>query len=257
MQAALNQLLSAQIFGLFLVFARVGAAFIMLPGFGEAYVTPRIRLLMAFAVTFAMAPALAPHLPALPAEPMQLVLLLGEEIAIGIFLGLTARLMLASLQTAGMIIGLQTSLANAFAFDPAFQQQGAVTSSWLAAIGLVLIFVTDLHHLMLRAIADSYVAFPPGLVPSMGDIAETGTRIVSASFRIGVQMSAPFLAFGFIFFLAVGLLSRLMPQVQIFFIAMPAQIMLGLVILAATVTVSMTLFLDNFEASLLDFTQTR
>ncbi len=257
MQAALNQLLSAQIFGLFLVFARVGAAFVVLPGFGEAYVTPRIRLLLAAAISFAMAPAVAARLPALPAEPVQLLLLLGEEIGIGLFLGMVARLMLASLQTAGMIIGLQTSLANAFAFDPAFQQQGAVTSAWLAVLGLVLIFVTDLHHLMLRAIADSYVAFPPGVMPSMGDIAESGTRIVSASFRIGVQMSAPFLAFGFIFFLAVGLLSRLMPQVQIFFIAMPAQIILGLVILAATITVSMTLFLENFEASLIDFTQTR
>lgn len=257
MQAALEQILSAQIFGLFLVFARVGSAFIVLPGFGEAYVTPRIRLLLAGAISFAMAPAVADRLPGLPAEPLQLLLLLGEEIAIGLFLGMTTRLMLAALQTAGMIIGLQTSLANSFAFDPAFQQQGAVTGAWLAMIGLVLIFVTDLHHLMLRAIADSYVVFRPGEMPAMGDVAESATRLVSASFRIGVQMSAPFLAFGFIFFMALGLLARLMPQVQIFFIAMPLQIILGLVILAATLTVGMTVFLDSFEATLVDFTQTR
>lgn len=257
MQAALEQILSAQIFGLFLVFARVGSAFIVLPGFGEAYVTPRIRLLLAGAISFAMAPAVADRLPGLPAEPLQLLLLLGEEIAIGLFLGMTTRLMLAALQTAGMIIGLQTSLANSFAFDPAFQQQGAVTGAWLAMIGLVLIFVTDLHHLMLRAIADSYVVFRPGEMPPMGDVAESVTRLVSASFRIGVQMSAPFLAFGFIFFMALGLLARLMPQVQIFFIAMPLQIILGLVILAATLTVGMTVFLDSFEATLVDFTQTR
>jgi flagellar biosynthesis protein FliR len=254
-QAALNELLSAQIFGLFLVFARVGSAFVVLPGFGEAYVTPRIRLLLAVAVSFAMAPAVASRLPGLPSEPAQLLLLLGEEIGIGLFLGMIARLMLAALQVAGMIIGLQTSLANAFAFDPAFQQQGAVTSAWLAVIGLVLIFVTDLHHLMLRAIADSYVAFPAGALPPIGDMAEAVTRVVSASFKIGVQMAAPFLAFGFIFFLAVGLLSRLMPQVQIFFIAMPAQIILGLAILVATLTIAMTVFLDGFEATLTDFIQ--
>ena len=74
---------------------------------------------------------------------------------IGLFLGLTARLALSAIQTAGMIIGLQTSMANAFAYDPTTAQQNAVVGAWMSTVALVLIFVTDLHHLMLRALVDS------------------------------------------------------------------------------------------------------
>ncbi|HEX6979234.1 MAG TPA: flagellar biosynthetic protein FliR [Alphaproteobacteria bacterium] len=243
----LEQFLSAQLFTLFFVFVRIGSACAVLPGIGDAFVAMRIRLLLAGAISVVLAPVVETRVPALPDTPVALFLMIAVEIAVGVFIGLAARIALSAVQMAGMIIGFQTSLANAVAFDPSSVQQGAVTGAWLGSIALVLIFVTDLHHLMLRAVADSYVLFPPGGMPPVGDLADAVTRLVAASFSLGMRISAPFLIFGFIFTLALGLLARLMPQIQIFFIAMPLQIMLGLLVLGLGVGIGMTIFLGGFE----------
>lgn len=249
----LDQLLPAEVFGIFLVFARIGTAFMLLPGFGEAYVAVRVRLMAAGAVSFVLAPVLAPTLPPLPAEPLRLVLLLLGEIGLGLFLGLAARMMLAALQTAGMIIAMQTGLANAFTLDPAAGIQGAVAGAWLATIALVLIFVTDSHHTMLRGLAHSYVVFQPGAVPPIADLTEAVTRLFAESFKLAVQISAPFLVFGLVFFVALGLINRLMPQVQVFFVAMPIQIALGLLVLGLTIVAGMSGFLARFDAAFSQF----
>jgi flagellar biosynthetic protein FliR len=253
----LEQLLPAQLFSLFLVFVRMGATFAVLPGFAEAFVTMRFRLMLAGATCIIIAPVVGPALPEQPVSPLALFLLIAVETGIGLFIGFTARLTLASIQTAGMIIGLQTSLANAFAYDPATAQQGAVTSAWLGSIALVLVFVTDLHHLMLRAMVDSYVLFPPGATLPVGDFADSTARLVAASFQLGIRIAGPFLAFGFIFFLALGLLARLMPQVQVFFVAMPLQIMIGFIVLAIALTIGMTTFVAEFESVMSAFVRGR
>lgn len=248
-----EQLLPAQIFSVFLVFARIGSAFSVLPGFSEAFVAMRFRLMLAGATSLVVAPVVVPGLPPSPDTTAGLFILLGGECVIGIFIGLTARLALATIQTAGMIIGLQTSLANAFAFDPTTAQQNAVVGAWFSTIALVLIFVTNLHHLMLRGLVDSYAVFQPGTPPPVGDFAAAIVRLVSASFMLGVQIAAPFMALGFIFFLALGLLARLMPQVQIFFVAIPLQIVIGVIALSATVTFGIITFLNGFESVLANF----
>ena len=246
----LQNLLTAELFAPFLVFARIGSAFVMLPGFSEAYVAVRYRLLLAAALSLVLAPVVGPGLPRAPGTVPELAILLGGEIAVGLFLGIAARLVLAALQVAGQIIALQTGLASVLVFDPASQQQGALTAAWLTALALVLIFLTDSHHLMLRALADSYGLFLPGEIPAVGDMAEAMSRLVAASFALAVKLSAPFLVFGLVFFLALGLLQRLLPQVQVFFVALPLQIMAGMLILALTLAAGMAVFLDDFETAL-------
>jgi flagellar biosynthesis protein FliR len=252
-----EQLLPAQVFSVFLVFARVGSAFAVLPGFSEAFVAMRFRLMLAGATSLVVAPVIGPTLPAAPDSTAALFLLLSGETIVGLFLGLTARLALAAVQTAGMIIGMQTSLANAFAYDPTTAQQNAVVGAWLSTVALVLIFVTNLHHLMLRGLVESYALFLPGALPPVEDLTEAIVRLVSSSFLLGIQIAAPFMAFGFIFFLALGLLARLMPQAQIFFVAMPLQILIGFIVLSATVAMGMVTFLNGFESVLSSFVLTR
>ena len=253
----LEQLLPAQVFAAFLVFARVGSAFSVLPGFSEAFIAMRFRLMLAGMTSLVVAPIIAPALPPAPETPIGLLLLIGGEAIIGLFLGLTARLAMAAMQTAGMIIGLQTSLANAFAYDPTTAQQNAVIGAWLSTIAIVLIFVTDIHHLMLRGLVESYTIFAPGLPPPLDDLTQVIVRLVSSSFLLGIQIATPFMAFGFIFFLALGLIARLMPQVQVFFVAMPLQIVIGFIALGATVGVGMIIFLSRFESVLTTFSLTR
>ena len=253
----LEQLLPAQVFGFFLVFARIGSAFSVLPGFSEAFIAMRFRLMLAIMTSLVVAPVVAPGLPEAPGSPIAVLLLVGGEVIIGLFLGLTARLALAAIQTAGMIIGLQTSLANAFAYDPTTAQQNAVVGAWLSAVALVLIFVTDLHHMMLRGLVDSYGVFQPAAPLPLGDLTELIVRLTSSSFLLGIQIATPFMAFGFIFMLALGLIARLMPQVQIFFVAMPLQIVIGFIALGATVGLGMVMFLTSFESVLSTFSMIR
>lgn len=248
-----EQLLPAQVFSVFLVFARVSSAFSVLPGFSEAFIAMRFRLMLAGVTSIIVAPVVGDGLPAAPDAPLALMMLLGGEIVIGLFLGLTARLALAAIQTAGMIIGLQTSLSNAFAYDPTTAQQNAVVGAWMSMIALVLIFVTNVHHLMLRGLVESYAVFQPADLPPIGDLTEAIVRLVSSSFMLGIQIATPFLAFGFIFFLALGLIARLMPQVQVFFVAMPLQIVIGFIALGSTIGVGMMIFLNRFESALTTF----
>lgn len=253
MFVAFEQWLSAEAFAMFLVFARVGMTIALLPGFGETYVSTRIRLMLAASITFVLAPVLRPLLPPEPTAVAEFILLLLMEVGIGGFLGVIARLTLSALQTAGSIIGMQTSLSAAFAFDPSTAQQGALTASFLGAVALIVIFAADFHHLMFRALADSYTLFPPGGALPIGDFAQLVTRVVASSFSVGVRISAPFLVFGLIFFLGLGLIARLMPQMQVFFVSQPAQILIGLILFAGTLAVGIGAFLGSFEDSMAIF----
>ena len=102
-------------------------------------------------------------------------------------------------------------------------------------LGITLIFATDLHHLVIAALNDSYTLFQPGDIPLLGDVAALTTRTIAAAFRIGIQLSAPFLVFGLLFNLGLGVLSRLMPQMQVFFVGIPLSILLGFLILLLVV----------------------
>jgi flagellar biosynthetic protein FliR len=250
----LERLLTAEVFALLLIFARIGSAMILLPGFGENYVSPRVRLLLAGAITIVVGPVLAPRLPALPASPVALVILMGGEIGVGVFIGTMARVMIVSLETAGTLIAFQTGLAAASIFNPLLSDQGSVVSVLISVTGMVLLFETDLHHLMLRALVDSYSLFVPGALPPIGDFTEMISHLVSRSFTIALQLAAPFLVVSLMLYVALALISRLMPQLQVFFIALPLQIVLGFMLLMLTFSTLMLWFLNNFADVMRGFT---
>jgi flagellar biosynthetic protein FliR len=172
-----------------------------------------------------------------------LVLLVGE-ILIGAVLGLTARLTISALDVAGSVIAQQLGLGFVTAIDPTQGEQGVILGNFLTMLGITLFFATDMHHLVIQALNDSYTLFAPGEVPATGDVAALVTKTVSGAFRIGIQLSAPFLAFGLLFNLGLGVLSRLMPQMQVFFVALPLSILLGFLCLILVLGSMMGLFLD-------------
>ncbi|MEQ8968480.1 MAG: flagellar biosynthetic protein FliR [Azospirillaceae bacterium] len=250
---ALGTLLIGEVFAFLIVFTRVAAALMVLPGIGDAFVSPRIRLVIALLFAALITPGLIDTLPAMPASVLALAVLLTGEALIGLFLGSIARLMLTAIDVAGQIISFNLSLANAFVFNPAMAAQGSLPGAFLSILAVLLIFATNLHHIMFMAIADSYGLFPAGALPPLGDMADTVTRIVAGSFAIGLQMAAPFVAVGLLFYLGLGVLARLMPQMQVFFVAIPAQIMLGFVVLSLTLSAAMLFWLDRTQARLLGF----
>ncbi len=243
-ESVLQELLTTNVFAWMLIFTRVGSAFIVLPGVGEAFVPSRIRLLFALTVSALLVPVIGPKLPAMPAQVLDLLALIAGEAFYGLFIGIVARLIMSTVETAGMIIAMQISLSNASVFNPAMAAQSSLTSALLGVAALALMFAADLHHLLLWAVADSYTVFTPGTFPQMGDHATTYARLLGQSFGVATQLSAPFLVLGLVFYLGLGLLARLMPQLQIFFIAIPAQIYLGLIILGLTLSTMMMVWLN-------------
>lgn len=238
--------LQGELFGYFLVFARLGAAIMLLPGFGEGFVSPRIRILLALAVTFAVMPIVADALPALPPDVLGLVVLLFGEILIGLFIGTLARILLSVLQSAGALIANFTSLSAAQVFDPSAAGMTTLPGSFLNLLALVLIFATNLHHVMLGALVGSYTAFPAGSAPPLADFAEAASQLVAQGFALALQLSAPLLVVTLVMQIGLGLLARLMPQMQVFFVAMPLQILLGIAIFAVTLAAAMRWYLDRF-----------
>ena len=248
----LQQLLDEQIFVWMLVFLRVGTAFSVMPTIGDAFITPRTRLLFALAVSVVVAPVIRPQLPPMPGSPFELLVLAAGEMTIGIFLGTIARLLMGTLEVAGTIISLQSGLANAQIFNPALATAGSLPGALMGWLGLLLLFVTDLHHLLIMAVVDSYSTFTPGAAIPVDDMANVVGQLVSKSFLLGVQMSAPFLITGVLFALALGLLNKLAPQVQVFQIFTSVQVLMGLFLFALTLGAMMLFWLSRFESSFIE-----
>jgi flagellar biosynthetic protein FliR len=233
-----------------LSFARIGTMIMLLPGLGEMSVPPRLRLTVALVLTAVIMPL---HRAAYPIDLstfQPILLMLGQEILIGLVLGITARLTIAALQIAGSVVAQQLGLGFVTAVDPSQGQQGVILGNFLTILGITLIFATDLHHMVIAALNDSYALFRPGEVPPFGDVAALFTRTIGAAFKIGVQLSAPFLVFGLLFNLGLGILSRLMPQMQVYFVGMPLSILIGFLILLLVVGAMMTTFLGYVEGVL-------
>jgi len=229
-----------------LAFARIGAILMLLPGIGETAVSPRIRLAVAVLLTLVLQPIAAPLYPGgLANKPAALGAMLGGEIAIGLFIGMASRLVLAAAQVAGTTIANQLGLGFAMTVDPTQGQQGVIFGNFLSLMAVTMIFVTDLHVPALSAVSSSFTLFPPGDWVPVGDFAEMTVKLVGESFRVGLQVSAPFLAFGLIFNLGLGMLQKMMPQFQIFFVAMPLSIGVGLVLFALVLATTMLWYMDH------------
>jgi flagellar biosynthetic protein FliR len=243
---SLTELLPANVFAAFVIFARFGGAMMLLPGFGEAYVPPRYRLLLAVLMSILMTPVLAPRLPGLPSQPTELVVIIGSELLIGLFMGTVTRILITTLESAGMVVSLQLGLSAAVVFNPLAAQQGSVPGAFYSMLGVLLIFLTDTHHLLLRGLVDSYAVFPPGVLPPMGDLSDTIARVTAGSFRLAMEMSAPFIVIGTLFFIALGIVARLVPQFQLLFVTQPLQIVGGLAVFVVALVTGMRWFLDTF-----------
>ena len=233
-----------------LMFARIGTMVMLLPGLGELSVPARVRLTIALVLTAVLFPL---HRAAFALDLKSfgpVLLLLGQELFIGVVLGLTARLTISALQVAGSVVAQQLGLGFVTAVDPTQGQQGVILGNFLTILGITLIFATDLHYYVIAALHDSYALFRPGEMPLAGDVAALLTRTVAAAFRIGIQLSGPFLVFGLLFNVGLGVLSRLMPQMQVFFVGMPLSILLGFVALLLVIGAMMSTFLGYLEGVL-------
>jgi flagellar biosynthesis protein FliR len=240
--------LPATAFTYIIMFARIGTLMMLMPALGEDTIPVRMRLGFALAFTLVVFPLLSEAMPAMPPDLAGMAGLLFHELAVGLIIGGIVRITVMATQVAGTIVAFQTGLSGALTADPTQAgAQGAIFSSFLSFLGVALIFATDLHHMALAAIYDSYMVFSPTDPLMFEDAMQLAVRTVSGAFSVGVQMSAPFIVFGLVFNLGAGILARLMPQLQVYFVLMPANIIIGLVLFALLLVMMMGWYLTAFE----------
>lgn len=253
MESALNEFLTVSVFAFILTFARIGTAMMLMPGTGDSFVSPRIRLHIAAAVSLMLFPLTLPYVPDPLPDTFGLFMLISMEFVIGMFFGSIARTLIAALDTAGMAISLSAGLANGQLFNPTIASQGSIMGAFISVTGVVLIFATDLHHLLFMGIMQSYELFPLGSLPEIGSMADLMARVVSTSFAVGIKFAAPFIVFTIIVYSAMGVLARVMPQIQVLILALPLQILVSVTLLMIVMSTGMFYWLAQFEQGMIFF----
>ena len=236
-----------EVFAASLIFSRLGAMLMLIPGIGEQIVPARIRLAFALLMTLMLYPLLAGAMPALPGSVADLAAAIIKELLIGLMVGGILRMFLSSLATAGEIVSLQTTLSFAQTAAPGQAQPSTSLSTFLGLMGVVLIMTTDLHHLFLGALVHSYDLFPVVRAAPLADAANMAVQTVGRSFSLGLQLAAPVVVFSLIFNIAAGLIGRAMPQFQVFFVATPLMLLLGLSLFALSLGALGMVWVDHYR----------
>ncbi len=245
----LSKFLSGHVFAYLLLLCRIGGVFMLFPGIAETYVPPRSRMALAMAISFVLLEPLLPRMPAMPQGTAELVRLVSYEVFIGLFFGTFLRLLISALETAGAIISLQTGLSNATVLNPALASQSPLASAFLSVAGVTLIFITGLDHYLLQGMVALYDQFPPGQEVLVGDTTQVIIQAFNRSFVVGVELGLPFIVLGLLLFSAIGMMQKLMPQVQLFLVVLPVQIWGGMALVTITISGIMTVWLHYFDSS--------
>lgn len=233
----------------FLVFLRVGAAMAVLPAFGAQAVPARVKLVLALAFTAVVAPAVSPTLTG-PLDGGAVLAHLASETVAGLGLGLMLRLMIMALQTAGMIAAQAVSLSQILG-TPNVEPQPALGYLMMLA-GLALAAMAELHVRVAEAMILSYEALPPGVLPDGALIAQWGVGGVARAFGLAFSLAAPFLGAALVYNVALGAISKAMPQLMVALVGAPAITWAGLALAAICLPLLLPVWVRAFDAVLAD-----
>jgi flagellar biosynthetic protein FliR len=170
-----------------------------------------------------------------------------KEALIGLMIGGILRLFMNALAVCGEVVSIQTTLSFAQTANPTQATPSTTLGTFLGLVALVLVMVTNLHHMFLSAIVRSYTLFPFRKALPVSDASYLAVRTVGRSFALGIQLAAPVIAFAFIFQIATGLVGRVMPQFQVFFVASPLMLLTSLSVFALSLGVIGMVFIDRFR----------
>ncbi len=232
----------------FLLFCRIGACLMIIPGFGSNRIPARVRLFVALSISLALSPLLVPGIQAsLPDEQLGTVAwFIGAEILTGAFIGFLGRIFLAALETLTTLVSMAIGLSNM----PGMPIDGTDTLPPVASLFTVtataMVFITNQHWEILRGLVASYEAIPPGqplaAVASLEQFAEQLGR----TFILALRVCSPFIVYTVVVNFAVGLINKLTPTIPVYFISMPFVIAGGLYFLYLVVAEAIMIFLDSY-----------
>ena len=241
--------LDAEVAAFAILFARIGAVLMLLPAFGDEALPGRIRLLLAVGTTLALFPMLRPLAePLLAGGDAGLLRILPVELLVGLAMGSLVRIIFLAAAMAGALISVQAGLTTSLVFDPAAGSHTPTLGKLVVLAATLFCLSTGLHHLWFEALLGSYAAFPPGQVPDEASWLQLAVATTAQATRLACELAAPFLIYGIVFNVVLGFSTRLAPAIQIFFIAQPLNIMLGIGLLAVTGGTILVHFADGLGA---------
>lgn len=236
------------ILAFFLVFCRIGGCLMALPGFSSARIPSTIRLFMSVAVSLAMLPLLWSEVYPKASVAGQAIYFgyIATELAIGITYGLIARFYVMGMQFAGAFLSMSMSFNAPGGQDILEDSQDNPLTNMLSYGGLLVLFTLDFHHIVFRALMDSYNALPFGVALDPQRMLITLTDTLRATWMIMLRLASPFLLFGLMLNFGIGLINKLAPQIPIFFISMPFALLGGLFLFYLSVAMVIRQFVDGF-----------
>ncbi|WP_018387933.1 flagellar biosynthetic protein FliR [Ancylobacter sp. FA202] len=246
----MNGSAEAPLIAAFLIFCRIGACFMLMPAFSSSRLPAKIRLFLALGLSYALTPLLGDEITRTVAglSQAQLLLAIAGELATGGIIGLLARTFFLALQTlmtaAAQAVGLSTPSSMVSEEDG--QMPEIATLMTLSATALL--FATDQHWEILRAVVESYSRLPPAGPFVAGASLGLFVDRLSDTFLLGLRLASPFLVYSVVVNLAVGLINKLTPQIPVYFIAMPMVTAGGLLLLYVTVDDVLRMFVEAFTS---------
>jgi flagellar biosynthetic protein FliR len=224
--------LPAWSFAFMLVLARFGPAMALLPGLGEVTVPAVVRIGLALGVTILLLPGIFPLMPPMPDAGMTAGGMVIAEVITGLWLGWLARLLCLALPTAAQFIAYLLGISTVLQPDAELGPQSTALAALFGIAAPLAILVSGLYVLPLTALAGSYRLIPAGtLLPAAAGTA-TAVAAVGQTFALALRLASPFVLAAIVWHVAIGLVARLVPRLQIYFVSMPGQIVGGLVLLA-------------------------
>jgi flagellar biosynthetic protein FliR len=217
-----------------LCLARVMAIVTAIPVFAGKQAPPQVKIGIGFATAMLLFPFLASHTPAIDTSLLNYAVILLNEVAIGLMLGLMAQLIFTAISFGGTIIGYQMGFAAANIFDPQTTQQLSLMSQFSNVFAILLFLTLNLHHLFFQVILDSYILLPPGMLDYGGGSVPLLMDLAGHKFLLAVQLSAPVLALLLISNLVLGILARVFPQLNVFMLSFPMNIGIALLVIGLT-----------------------
>ena len=227
-----TDLISNYAFALVLTLARVGAILAMLPGLGETSVPAVMKSGTLLCLTMLLLPIVAPAFSPPPESEVALGLMVLAELANGLWFGWLTRVIVTSLPMVGQIIADFAGLSNILMPSPELGAQASAIGRLYEVAVPTLILSTGLYAELLSALVGFYRVVPAGTLAGSPDSVALAVTVIVESFNLALRLASPFIVASIAWHLATGLIARLVPRLQIFFVGMPGQIWLGLSLLA-------------------------
>jgi len=228
-----------------LVLARVGGIFTLVPIFGAAQVPVQIRAAAAVALALVFVPLCAQAgAPPLAADVLAMTFLIVKETLVGLVIGFAAMLVFAAIQIAGDFIDVQSGLSFAQVVDPMYGSQTAIAGRFHHLLAGMLFFVTNAHHVMLLGLADSFRIVPIGMLSMNPAVSGGVLDLFAGLFAMAIKIASPVVAAVFLADVAMAILARAVPQMNILIVGFPLKLGVGLVGLVIALPVAAALSSD-------------